>query len=505
MAERFERHSRTFSLLTLVSRCTGLARDAVFSRLFGARLELDAFFFAFLVPNLFRRLFGEGALAAAFLPEYAQQEKRDPAVARRLATLTVAGLLVGLGALTLAGEAALWLLRRGDGTGHLALSLLMIMLPYMPLVCLVAILGALLQVHGRFGPGAAAPIVLNLCLIAAASGGAWGWPEAALETRVVAVAAAVVVAGLGQVAWMLFALRRGAAPGRATFGPLRGPPSARAPLRALLRRAGPMFLGLGVLQLNTFLDSLIASYPTTVGPTVFGLPYPLTEGALTAVSFAQRLYQFPLGVFGLAVATAIFPALARAHGDGAAFGALVARGLRLVVFFGLPASAGLALVGGDLATVILEGGAFGGADSRRVALILLGYAAGVWAYSMIHVLTRAFYASGDTATPVRVAVGMVALNLTLNCTLIWTPLREAGLAWSTSACAMLQVSMLLAVLARRTPAILDRVGGGWMRTLAITAVMALAVIAVGALLPERDAWGSALLRLGARWGRVCWW
>jgi putative peptidoglycan lipid II flippase len=255
-----------------------------------------------------------------------------------------------------------------------------------------------------------------------------------------------------------------------------------------------MILGLGVLQLNTAVDALIASYPTTVGPTLLGLRYPLQEGALAAVSFAQRLYQFPLGVFGLAVATAIFPALARTHGDRAAFSDLVGRGLRLVVFIGLPASAGLCLVGGDLATVILEGGAFGSADSRRVAFILMGYAAGVWAYSMIHVLTRAFYARGDTSTPVRVALGIVVLNLGLNCTLIWTPLREAGLAWSTSACAVAQAGLLLVLLRQGR---LEGVAASWLRSLSVTALMVLAVGGVGSIVSEPDDWLGALTRLAA--------
>ncbi len=305
------------------------------------------------------------------------------------------------------------------------------------------------------------------------------------------VAIAVVAAGLLQVSWCLWALRN-------EDWPQRGFRETWGPLRTVLGRAGPMILGLGVLQLNTFFDGLIASYPTTVGPTILGVDYPLREGAMAAVTFAQRLYQFPLGVFGIAVATTIFPALARQAGDEDAFADILRRGLRLVIFIGLPASAGLALVGPDLVRVIYEGGIFEAGDSKRVTLVLYGYASGVWAYSMIHVLTRAFYARGDSKTPVKVAVWMVGLNLALNCTLIWTPLREAGLAWSTALCAVIQSVILLGLVRARAREIVDPgVVGCAVKTLAVTAMMAIAVGVVLILLPEAGSWPQALVNLAA--------
>ena len=488
MPERFERHTRTLSVLTLVSRMTGLARDAALSRIFGAGLVPAAFFFAFIIPNLFRRLFGEGALAAAFLPVYARLDKDDPATARRLATLTVGLLLVVLGAVTLAGELVLYLVSRQLDQQNLALHLTMIMLPYLPLVCMVAILGAMLQVHGRFGPTAAAPVLLNASVIAAAVGMRPLFDNPREHIGVVAIA--VVAAGLLQVSWSLWALRN-------EDWPQRGFRETWGPLRTVLGRAGPMILGLGVLQLNTFFDALIASYPTTVGPTIFGVRYPLSEGAMAAVSFAQRLYQFPLGVFGIAVATAIFPALARQNEDPAVFGDLLRRGLRLVMFIGLPASAGLLLVARPLTAVILEGGDFTARDSQRVAFILIGYASAVWAYSMIHVLIRAFYARGDVRTPVKVAVWMVALNLVLNCTLIWTPLRESGLAWSTAVCATIQMAVLLALLRRQAGGLVTNdVVASWTRTALITGVMIALVTVASVLLPTPSTWSGSLLELG---------
>ncbi|MHC4422870.1 MAG: murein biosynthesis integral membrane protein MurJ, partial [Planctomycetota bacterium] len=472
------------------SRVTGLVRDAALSRVFGAAGVMDAFFFAFMIPNLFRRLFGEGAVSAAFLRAYARLDKTDPPTAKRLATLTVAIMIVGLGGITVAGELLLFGgLRFADSEQQLVLRLTMITLPYMPMVCLVAILGSMLQVHGRFAPSAAVPVVMNLCLIAAVVGLVELFGDRNQGGHITAVAASLLVAGALQLTWMAWSLRD-----RKWL--VRGASGAWAPMKDVLRQAGPMILGLGVLQLNVFLDGLIASYPTTVGPTVFGFDYPLREGAMAAVSFAQRLYQFPLGVFGIAVATAIFPALARQSDDPEAFSDILRRGLRLVVFIGLPASVGLMLVGPLLVRVIFEGGLFGAGDSQRVAFVLYGYAAAVWAYSMIHVLTRAFYARGDSKTPVKVAVGMVLLNLALNCTLIWTSLEEAGLAWSTAICATIQALVLLGLVRRHARAVL---GAGVLacaaRTIAITALMALAVGAVLWAMPEPRSWTWSLVNL----------
>lgn len=488
MAEHFERNSRTYALVTVLSRVTGLARDATLSRVLGAGAVMDTFFFAFIIPNLFRRLFGEGALSAAFLRVYAQLDTSDRDTARRLATLTIGLLAAGLGALTIAGELLLYWLSARAGHEQLVVRLMMIMLPYMPMICLVAILGAMLQVHGRFGPSAGAPIVLNLFIIGATIGVApmLGVRDAGVHVTV--VAASVTVAGAAQLAWMTWALG-------ARRWHMAGWRRAVEPLRTVVRQAVPMILGLGVLQLNVLLDGVLASYPTLVGPTIFGVEYPLHEGAMAAVSFAARLYQFPLAVVGLAVATAIFPALARLADDERSFSEVLQRGLRLVIFIGLPASAGLMLVGPLLVRVILEGGRFGAADVDRVAFVLYGYAAGVWAYSTIHVITRGFYAMGDTRTPVTVAVAMVALNLVLNCVLIWTPLREAGLAWSTAVCAVIQFAVLLGLARRRLPATsLGPVLSFGAKSLALTGVMAVAVAVVLRLMPV-GTWLEALLAL----------
>lgn len=522
-ADRFERNARTFTLLTLLSRATGLLRDATLARAFGVGPVMDAFAFGFMVPNLFRRLFGEGALSAAFLPQYAGLAASDPARARRFAALTIVAMAVVLNALALVGVLVLlWLRARTPelsmtlaspvpigsgglvaaptaiGTARLGIELLAIMLPYMPLVCMVAVLGSVLQSHDRFGPTAASPIILNLSIVAACLGFYPFFRESGLagqHRHAMIVAGSVLVAGVLQLLWVATAARRVGLSLRAAPSLLR-PGDAAEPLRTTLAKALPMMLGLGVLQLNTFLDGLIASWPTMVGPTILGVPFPLEPGAMAALGNAQRLYEFPLGVFGIAVASAIFPVLSRQAKEPAAFLATLRRGLRLVVFIGLPASVGLMLVARPAVATLLQGGRFTPEDTTRVAFILLGYAPAIWSYSMVNVLARAFYALGDVATPTRVSLGMVALNLTLNVTLIFTPLREAGLAWSTALCSVAQCAILLAILRRRTGPLVDRdVRGSWLAAIQASAAMAAALLLVGLLLPRGTTWGSAVREL----------
>lgn len=493
MSDRFESNTRTVTLFTLVSRVTGLARDAAFSRIFGSGELMSAFFFAFMIPNLFRRLFGEGALAAAFLPTYTRLDESDPQLARKLATLVIARMSIVLGGITLLAEGVLLLISARADHENVAVWLMMITLPYMPLVCLVAILGAMLQVHHRFGPTAAAPIVLNLCIIAATIGAPWvirGDEGLSPIHHTGIVACAVLVAGVLQVLWSWWALR----PFRCWH---RDSHEAREPMRKVIRLALPMIVGLGVLQLNTLFDGLIASYPMVVGSTIFGYDYPLDISAMATVSFAQRLYQFPLGVFGIAVATAIFPLLARQRDNPEAFADTVRRGLRLVVFIGLPASVGLILVRSELVAVILQGGRFTSENTDRVGFVLLGYAPAIWAYSMVHVLTRAYYARDDSMTPVKIALGVVTLNLALNCTLIWTPLREAGLAWSTAICSIVQVSLLLWIIRRHIAQIVDRdVLRSWGTTIIVTLPMTGIVMLFATSFGDDPAtWGESLARL----------
>lgn len=493
----FVGHALLVSLLTAFSRLFGLARDLVIGYIFGVSAVASAFAAAFAIPNLFRRLFGEGALAASFVPEYAQLIKRDKALAERFASLVMGVLALVTGAIALLGELLILALLAAlprEPERDLFFKLSLVMLPYMPLVCAAAIVGGMLQVHKRFTSTAASPIVLNTCIIAAAL--LWSNVFNHTETHVgtaFAIAWAVLVAGVIQIAWSLVALRPFIRWRRAFDG-------TREPAQRVKQRFLPAVLGMGTLQINAFLDMLIAMWPTWVGPTIFGIAYPLNQESMSVLFYSQRLYQFPLGVFGIAVATAVFPALARTADEPAAFMDTLRRGVRLSLFIGLPASAGLWLIGDPLIASLYTAGdsAFRASDVQRAAAVLAGYAPAIWAYSLNHVLTRAFYARGDTTTPMKVAVAAMLLNFTLNVALIW-PLKEAGLAWATSISAIAQCAALAVILHKRLhEPVMDRalwraVAGSIALTLAMSALVAILL----RLLPQSASWNVQVLRLVA--------
>jgi putative peptidoglycan lipid II flippase len=487
------------STLTLMSRVAGLARDVVTARLFGDAALASAFRAAYALPNLFRRLFGEGALSAAFLPEYTRLRQTDPRAADGLATATLWLLTLATGILTLVVEAILLtlLLTTSDNPDRtLSFQLMMLMLPLMPAVCITAILGGMLQAHGRFGPTAAAPIILNLFQIAAGSLFTFGILTDRTTTAY-AVGVSAVLAGVVQIVWSLHALR-----GRVHWQ--RASAKARRRGIRVFRRFIPAMIGLGAIQLNSMIDMIIAMWPLWVGPTVLGIAVTLDEKSNAVLSYVQSLYQFPLGVFGLAVATAVFPLLSRAAPRKDEFAAVLRRGLRLSLFIGLPAAAGLAIVREDLVYVIYSGGrgGFTAEGVQRGAAVLLGFAPGVWAYSLNHVMTRAYYASRNTHTPMRVAMLMVLVNITLNLTLIW-PLREAGMAWATAISAMLQVTCLIALAPKhlRVAPLDGPTLRAFARIILATALMAAAVagasLAFSALasLSDDASWPQRALRL----------
>lgn len=480
--------------MTLLSRLGGLLRDILVMRLFGASSLGSAFQAGFQTPNLFRRLFGEGALSAAFIPEYTRLVKSDPGMADRLASLTLTVLLAVTSALTIVIELALLgvlLLLPPDTERTISLQLIMVMLPFMPLICAAAILGGMLQVHGRFGPASSGPLTLNAFIVAVA-GFHMLTGRAGDMNAAIAVGVATVLSGITQCLWFARLLRGNVHWTRDFAG-------VGEPARRMFKKFIPVLIGLGTLQINTFLDTLIAMWPNWVGPTMLGQVYPMDAASNAILSSAQRPYQFPLGVFGIAVATAIFPLLARDQSDPVRFEQTLRRGLRLSFFIGFPATLGLMLVSHDLIAAFFSGAgpnAFGPDDVMRASGALRGFALGIWAYSLNHVLTRAFYARGDTVTPMRVSISMVALNLALNMTLIWR-FREAGLAWATSISAIVQCATLLLLLRRRlhTSPVDRGVLAGFARVALIALVMSGLVVLTRELFPEPHRYSMHLMRL----------
>jgi len=483
------RDTRTVAVVTLLSRIFGLARDLVTVRFFGDSLVGSAFAAAFAIPNMFRRLLGEGALSAAFIPRYTRLTEESEDLARRYATLVVLGLTAVTMLLLLAGEAvALTLyLRSADPEKRLSFGLIALLLPFMPMVCITAILGGMLQVRGRFLPMSASPILLSLCIM---GGAALAWKlDASPERGAVWIGLATLVAGVLQILWVLAELRSRTG-WSAGFAPVR------EQARQTLRKFFPVLLGMGTLQLNTLMDTVIAMWPTWVGPTLLGRPVPMDEASNAIVGYTQRLYQFPLGVFGIAVATAAFPALARTAIDRTRFTETVAHAMRLSLFIGLPATVGLFVVRDDLVRVMFSGGGGGFSDEglTRSAAVLAGYSIGVFAYSLNHVLSRSFYALDDTVTPMRVGLVMVAVNLACNLTLIWS-LKEAGLAWATATSALLQTLALGLILRRRLERSVSIMPGALCITLLSLAMGALVWSALH-FMPAPASWGDHALRVG---------
>lgn len=479
---------------TLVSRVLGLGREVLTARVLGDTVVGSAFAAAFVVPNLFRRLFGEGALSAAFLPEYARLVKTDPDRSRRLASLVLALLVLVSGGITLAVELTLLtvlLVVEPGEKAALSIRLTMLMLPMMPMVCLTAILGGMLQAHGRFGPPAAAPVVLNVLMIAGCCV-YFVSPTASGETVAYWVGSAAVAASLLQIFWSMAALRGLGDKARLT----RDWNDAREAARVVASRFGPVVIGLGALQLSTAFDQLIAMWPIWIGPTMFGFPGPLDERSNGILAASSRFYQFPLGVFGLAVATAVFPLLSRAAHDPGEFAQTLRRGVRISLLVGLPASVGLMLVADHITQVMLAGGTRGGLGYRpdgvfRAAQVLTGFAPAVWAYSLNNVLTRAFYARGDTRTPMVVSLVSVGINLMLTLVLIW-PLGESGMAWAAAGSATLQFLILHTLLSRRhaVNAFDDATSRGCLRIALCSAAMAATLVATRFLFPTPHAWWS---------------
>src|SRR6185312_894541 len=423
---------RVTSFGTLASRLLGMVRDMATASLLGLSGDgvMDAFVVAFRIPNLFRRLFGEGALAASYLPVLSAKLEQNRQAAWQLASVTLVWLAVILAGAVVIAEgvcAAAWWLY-GDVPGmKLLLGLSAVMLPYLFFICLAAQVSGTLHALAHFSTPALAPTLLNICWLAAI------WLVAPRltdnkELQAYVLACSVLVAGVLQLAAQIPAL------GRLGFRFDYNWQAGRDGLRQIVGSMGPMVIGLAVTQINTFFDSLLAwglSAPADGAERIAwlgGAAYPLEQGAAAAIYYGERLYQFPLGLLGMAVATVIFPALSRhaARGEHDRLGEDLTLGLRLVLFLGVPAGAGLTLISEPLARLLFERGEFTAEDTARVASMIRCYGIGVWAFCAAPVIVRGYYALGDRTTPLKAGIVAMALNVGLNLALVW-PMAEAGL------------------------------------------------------------------------------
>lgn len=440
---------RVVGLLTLLSRILGLFRDAVMVASFGNGAIMDAFSVAFRVPNMARQIFGEGALSTAFLPVFIQDmEQKGKQAAFQTATAILVATTVGLFAIVALIEAALFgvsLFVPMSYEANLLLNLTALLTPYLLLICVLAQACAVFHGMHIFGIPALFPVLLNGLWIA----GAWSLDRtiASPESRIYLIAAGIVGIGFVQLGLCFPTLRQIGFRFKWNWS------AGRARVKVVFATMLPVLLGLSITQLNTLCDSLIAwglTAPTDPDATRWLSSYPLTEGTATAMYLGQRLYQFPIGVFGVALGTVIYPLLTvhAERGQTDLFREDLAKGLRMVIAIGIPASVGLILIATPLTQLIFERDEFTAADTLQTAAMISAYALGAWAACGLLIISRAFYALGDRQTPLRIGLVAVVVNLAANLTLVWI-FAGPGLALGTSITATFQSLVACWVLTRR--------------------------------------------------------
>ncbi len=433
---RITRAAGVVGFFTLLSRILGLVRDQVIAYIFGAGPAADAFFVAFRIPNLLRRLSAEGAMASAFVPVYTQVLVSEGPPAAR----SVAGAAFSLLGLILAVISALGvflapilvkIIAPGflDDPAKFELTVLLtrIVFPYVLFISLATLLMSQLNAWGHFAAPAAAPMALNISLIAFAFGLG---PH--LDRPAVALAWGALVGGAAQLAMQAPPLlKRGAWP------PLMWRPKLAA-VRRMARRMVPVIFGAAVYQVNLLIGTLLASL--------------LPTGAVSFLYYADRLVQFPLGVFGLALGQAVLPTLSRqaAENDFEGLSQSTAHAFGLSLFIILPSAVGLALLAEPIVGLIYQHGRFDAAAARMSALALWAFTPGLPLAALVFVAVRVFNALGDTRTPALLGAVSVAANIALSLILMG-PLAHAGLALASSLAAGVNLWLLYWSLMKKAP------------------------------------------------------
>ena len=476
--------------MTFVSRVLGLIRDQLQARLFGADAAMDVFFVAFRIPNLFRRLFAEGAFTQAFVPVLSEvRNTRSEEEVKHLVDV-VAGTMAGLlglmtAAAILISPLIMYLFAPGFAGNpekfRLGVELLRWTFPYLPLISLTAFIAGILNTYGRFAQAAFNPTWMNVCLILAA----WYFAPS-----VEALAIGVCISGIVQLAFLL--------PSVAKLGLLPRPrwgwhdPQVRRIIGLMM----PIAFGSSASQLSLLLDTVIASFLKG-------------DGNVSWLWYANRLMEFPLGTFSVAIATVILPSLSRHHARASAqdFSATLDWGIRLILVIGLPATLGLVLLGGPLVSTLFQSHAF---DVRSVYMTtwsLMAYATGFLGFSLVKILVPGFYARQETRVPVRFA--FISFGVGMACSLTFTGLAlvthfvapHAAIALATSTGAWVNALMLLTRLRRDG---IYRPAPGWNRfllqLLAANAAMGVFLLLAGGTL---STWtGAAVLARVVRLGWI---
>lgn len=412
----------------MISRILGFIRDMLFARIFGIDSGTDAFFVAFKIPNFLRRLFAEGAFSQAFVPvlsDYKEQgsqhalklfiDRTAGTLALILLLVTIVGVIAAPVLITLFAPGFI-----GEGKQFdLAVQMLRITFPYLFFISLVAFAGGILNSHGKFAIPAFTPVFLNLCMIAAAI-----WLSPLMPDPIVALAWGVFAAGIVQLLFQIPALHQLGLLPNLKFG--FKDPGVKRILKLML----PAIFGVSVTQINLLLDTLIASF--------------LVAGSVSWLYYSDRLVEFPLGIFGIALATVILPSLSRNHAadDPIAFSKSLDWALRLVLLIGIPASVGLLILAEPMLSTLFQYEEFGIEDVQLAGKSLMAYSIGLLGFILVKVLVPGFTSRKDMKTPVRFGIYAMLANMGLNIALVF-PLAHAGLALATSLGAFFNASLLL--------------------------------------------------------------
>src|SRR5690606_28269376 len=391
--------------MTLVSRVLGLVRDVVFARYFGATIVMDAFIVANRIPNMLRRFFAEGAFSQGFVPVMAQyREKNDHQEARQLVDAVAGTLGLGLFIITLIGVIAAPLLVLAvapgfvgdDGRFELATLMTRFTFPYLFFVSLTAFAGGILNTYGHFGAPAFTPVILNIVLIASAI-----WLSPQLAEPGMALAYGVLLAGVAQLLFQVPFLAKIHAIPRPAWQP------NHEGVRRIGKLMVPAIFGSSVAQVNVLVGGIIASM--------------LGVGKISLLYYSDRLMEFPLGLFSIALATVTLPHLSRQHATASVegFSRTVDWSMKLVVLIATPAAVGLVVLAEPLVATIFYGGEFSALDVQMTALSLQAFSIGLIGFSLVKILAPAYFAREDTKTPVKVGLIALVVNFVLSVSLAW--------------------------------------------------------------------------------------
>jgi putative peptidoglycan lipid II flippase len=483
------RAAATVSSLTLLSRITGLARDIIIARTFGASALTDAFWVAFRIPNLLRRLFAEGAFTQAFVPILAEvkQTSQGTADVRQTIDRVAMALFSVLSIITLLGivGAPLVVLAIASGLGasdraaeyDAAIWMTRVMFPYIVCMSLVSFASGVLNTWKRFAVPAVTPVLLNLSMI-----GASIWLSGHVAQPIYALALGVMIGGVAQLAVQWWAISRmGLSPRpcspRQAFGD--------STVRRVMRQMVPATLGVSVAQISILINTNIATW--------------LTPGSVTWLSFADRLMEFPTALIGVALGTVLLPTLSKASADQAHedYSRLLGWGMRLVFFMGLPAALTMMLMADALVATLFQYGAFNANDVYQTEIAVMAYAVGLLGLLLVKILAPGFYGKQDIKTPVKIAIAVLILTQVFNLMLVPT-LAHAGLALAIGLGACINALTLYIGLRRRD---LYRPQAGWWPFMG-KLLMGLAVMAATLFFVAGDIdWTAAELGI---WQRAGW-